>query len=116
MSNEGGNVTELTIEILKGIRGELQELRAETQGLRAETQGLRAETQALRADLNTGLSDVRSELRQGFSGVRAELHELSEYTRTGFAAVLGQGDRRFLDHERRLRTLEEHTGLEPRRG
>jgi hypothetical protein len=105
MSNEGGNVSDLTIEVLKDIRGELRELRAETQGLRAETQGLRAETQGLRADLTQGLGEVRD-----------ELHELAEYTQAGFSAVLAQGDRRFLDHERRLRLLEEHTGLEPRRG
>jgi hypothetical protein len=106
-------VSDLTIEVLKDIRGELRELRTETQGLRAEMkQGLGE----VRAELNQGLADVRAELKHGLGEVRDELHELAEYTQAGFAAVLAQGDRRFLDHERRLRLLEEHTGLEPRRG
>jgi hypothetical protein len=102
MSNEGGNVSDLTIEVLKDIRGELRELLAETQGLRAE--------------MTQGLADVRAELKRGLGEVRDELHDLAGSTQAGFAAVLAPGDRRFLDHERRLRLLEEHTGLEPRRG
>jgi predicted nuclease with TOPRIM domain len=112
MANEDGNVADLTIEILQGIRSELQGLRAESrQGLaevRAEVSEVRAEVSELRAEV----SEVRAEV----SEVRAELHTLAESTQVGFAALLGQGDRRFLDHEGRLRRLEEHTGLEPTRG
>jgi uncharacterized coiled-coil DUF342 family protein len=119
MANEDGNVADLTIEILQGIRSELQGLRAESrQGLaevRAEVSELRAEVSELRAEVSEVRAEV-SEVRAEVSEVRAELHTLAENTQVGFAALLGQGDRRFLDHEGRLRRLEEHTGLEPTRG
>ncbi len=102
---EDGIVSDLTIEILQGIRSELV---------------------ALRSDLSTGLGEVRTEIREVRSGlqevraglqeVRAGLQELAESTEAGFQAVLRQGDRRFVDHEGRLRRLEEHAGFEPRRG
>jgi 1-deoxy-D-xylulose 5-phosphate reductoisomerase len=61
MSNECGNVRDLTIEVLKDIRSELRELRAETQGHQAE-------------------------MKQGLGEVRDELHDLAEYTRAGFCS------------------------------
>jgi hypothetical protein len=61
--------------------------------------------------MKQGLADVRGEMRQGFAEVRTELHALAEYTQTGFAALLQQGDRRFLDHEGRIRRLEANAGL-----
>lgn len=113
MSTEGeGNVSDLTIEVLKGIRSDLQELRVELKGGLAD----------VRAELNQGLAEVRAELRHGLSEVRDEVHEvrtglqeLADHTQSGFAALLSQGDRRFLDHEGRLRALEVHTGLDPHR-
>lgn len=115
---EDGNVSDLTIEILQGIRSELVGLRLETTALRQETTALRQDMGALRQDmgalrqdLNNGLADVRAELGE----VRVQLHELADFTQAGFKAVLGQGDRRFIDHEGRLRRLEEHAGFEPPR-
>ena len=108
MAKENGNVSDLTIEVLKGIRGELQGLRAETK------QGL--------DEVRKGLVEVRTEVREGLAEVKdgvtdtnAKLEQLAEYTQTGFKALLTQGDRRFLDHEGRLRRLEEHAGLDPTR-
>ena len=97
MAQENGNVSDLTIEVLKGIRGELQGFRAETK------QGL--------AEVREGLAEVK----EGLADTNAKLEQLAEYTQTGFKALLTQGDRRFLDHEGRLRRLEEHAGLDPTR-
>jgi predicted nuclease with TOPRIM domain len=116
MNDEGGNVSDLTLEVLKGIRGELQGLRTDVTGLRTDVTGLRTELHdglgELRMELRTGLEAVRAEVHE----VRGELHQLAEYTQAGFTAVLRQTDRRYFDHEGRLRALEEHTGLTPRRG
>jgi hypothetical protein len=97
MAEENGNVSDLTIEVLKSIRAELQGLRAETK---------------------EGLTEVReglAEVKEGLAETNAKLEQLAEYTQTGFKALLTQGDRRFLDHEGRLRRLEEHAGIDPTR-
>lgn len=111
MAEENGNVSDLTIEVLKSIRAELQ--------------GLRGEMKEGLAEVRDGLAEVRSEvhelrgevhdLRRGLDDTNAKLDQLADFTQTGFKALLAQGDRRFLDHEGRLRRLEEHAGFEPGR-
>jgi len=116
MAQENGNVSDLTIEVLKSIRSELQGLRAEMKGGLAE---VRMELAEVRTELREGLADVRSEVhevRRGLDDTNAKLDQLADFTQTGFKALLAQGDRRFLDHEGRLRRLEEHAGFEPGRG
>lgn len=116
---ETDNVTDLTVEILKDIRTELRGLRGDVDGLRGEVNGLRGEMNGLRGDVGelkvemVGVKREVASLKTGLTEVRDELHELSEYVQVGFKAVLGQGDRRFLDHEGRLRRLEAHVGLDP---
>lgn len=114
MTNNQPDIPSLQLEVLKNIQAELS--------------GLRGEVNALRKDLDTGLADVRSELRQGLADVRGELREglgelrdemhegfmrvrtelvgLRDEVEVGFTATRMQNDRRFLDHERRLRDLE----------
>ncbi len=109
MAQENGNVSDLTIEVLKSIRSELQGLRGEMKEGLAE----------VRSELREGLAEVRSEVhevRRGLDETNAKLDQLADFTQTGFKALLAQGDRRFLDHEGRLRRLEEHAGFEPGRG
>jgi len=114
-------VSDLTIEILKGIRSELQGLRVDVGGLKTEMTAVKLEVSGLKiglTEVRAGLTEVRQDLadiRVELAGVRTGLHELADYTQAGFTAVLAQGDRRFLDHEGRLRRLEVHAGLEPPR-
>lgn len=111
MTNSSTDVAVLQLEVLKKIQAELT-------GLRSEVTSLRTEVTSLRTDLGTGLSAVRSELHDGLGAVRSELHDGLTRVRTelaglrgdvdvGFTAMRMQGDRRFLDHERRLRELED---------
>lgn len=109
MAQENGNVSDLTIEVLKSIRSELQGLRGELKEGLAE---VRTELAEVRTELREGLADVR----RGLDDTNAKLDQLADFTQTGFKALLAQGDRRFLDHEGRLRRLEEHAGFEPSRG
>ena len=99
MTDSSTDVPLLQLEVLKKIQAELA--------------ALRSEVTSLRTDLDTGLSAVRSELHE----VRSELHEGLTRVRTEIAGVRGDmdvgftamrmlDDRRFLDHERRLRDLE----------
>ena len=96
--------------------------RPQLQGLRAETkQGLDEVRKGLvevRTEVKEGLAEVReglAEVKEGLADTNAKLEQLAEYTQTGFKALLTQGDRRFLDHEGRLRRLEEHAGIDPTR-
>jgi hypothetical protein len=103
MTNNQPDIPSLQLEVLKNIQAELS--------------GLRGEVTALRKDLDTGLADVRTELRDGLGDLRDEMHEgfmrvrtelvgLRDEVEVGFTATRMQNDRRFLDHERRLRDLE----------
>ena len=110
MTNPSTDVALLQLEVLKKIQAELGLLRGEVTSLRGDVTGLRT-------DLDTGLASVRNEVRVGLGEVRTELHDGLTRVRTevaglrgdmdvGFTAMRMQGDRRFLDHERRLRDLE----------
>lgn len=121
MTNPSTDVPMLQLEVLKKIQAELS-------ALRGDVTALRGDVTALRNDLDTGLGSVRTELREGLSAVRTELHEGLGAVRSelhdgltrvrtelaglrgdmdvGFTATRMQNDRRFLDHERRLRELE----------
>lgn len=100
----------LQLEVLKKIQAELA-------ALRSDVNSLKTEVTSLRTDLDSGLSAVRSELHEGLRAVSSELHEGLTRVRTEIAGVRGDmdvgftamrmvDDRRFLDHERRLRELE----------
>lgn len=103
MANSSTDVGLLQLEVLKKIQAELT--------------ALRTEVTSLRSDLDTGLASVRTEVRTGLGELRAELHDGLMRVRTEIAGVRGDmdvgftamrllGDRRFLDHESRLRELE----------
>jgi chromosome segregation ATPase len=119
MSSEGGNVSDLTIEVLKELRGELREFRAETRqefsAVHGELRGLTTRLEGVEGRLE-GVEGRLEGVEGRLEGVEAGLRELAEYTQAGFAVAFGQGDRRFNDHERRLRELERQAALAPRRG
>ena len=84
MAQENGNVSDLTIEVLKSIRSELQGLRGELKEGLAE----------VRSELRGGLADVRSEvreLRRGLEETNSKLDQLADFTQTGFKALLRPG-------------------------
>ncbi len=104
MAEENGNVSDLTIEVLKSIRSELQGMRGEMRDGLAEVRRGLDQTNARLDETNARLDETN-----------AKLEQLADFTQTGFKALIGQADRRFLDHEGRLRRLEEHAGFEPHR-
>lgn len=86
------DIPSLQLEVLKKIQAELSGLRAEV------------------AEVKEGLGDLKSEVHEGFTRVRTELVCLRDEMEVGFTAMRMQNDRRFLDHERRLRELEQNVG------
>ena len=57
--------------------------------------------------IQADLADVKAELADLKADVKSELDELGHDMDAGFAALRQQGDRRFLSHEGRIRTLEQ---------
>ena len=70
------NVSDLTIEVLKGIRADLADLKAEVAGVRDEVAGVRDEVAGVKEEV----AGVRSELK-------AEIRELREDMNAGFVAT-----------------------------
>lgn len=85
------NIASLTLEVLRSIRGELGALRGD----------MNSKFDALRGEMNA----MRTELRDDLSSLRDDMN-------VGFKAVLQQADRRFIDHEGRLRRIEDHLGFD----
>jgi chromosome segregation ATPase len=109
MSNES-SVSDLTLEVLKDIRGELRQLRGDVDGLRSELRselrGVRGELVDLRGELGEvreELRDVRGELRE----VRGELITLNQRV-DGALKIAGTHHGEL---ESRVRRIEDHLGL-----
>jgi hypothetical protein len=65
-----------------------------------------SETESLMLRILEGLQRDMADMKRDMADVKHEMGGLREDMQAGFAATLRQGDRRFLDHEGRLRTLE----------
>lgn len=104
------DVPMLQLEVLKKIQAELVNLKHEVTSvkteLKSEISSVRSEISSVRTELKSELGELRRETREGFVRVRTELVGLRDEVEVGFAATRMQNDRRFLDHERRLRELE----------
>ena len=111
------DVPMLQLEVLKKIQAELVNLKHEVTGVKTELTSVKTEISSVRTELKAEIASVRTELkseigelrretREGFVRVRTELIGLRDEVEVGFAATRIQNDRRFLDHERRLRELE----------
>ena len=101
------NVSDLTIEVLKGIRADLADLKAEVAGVRDEVAGVRDEVAGVKEEV----ADVRSELK-------AEIRELREDMNAGFVATHQRIDAvlqitgvHHLELESRVRRIEDHLKL-----
>jgi uncharacterized coiled-coil DUF342 family protein len=60
----------------------------------------------LRREIHEGTSRLRTEVVRLRGGVETGLESVSGEMNVGFTALRQKNDRRFLDHERRLRALE----------
>jgi len=104
------DVPTLQLEVLKKIQAELVNLKHEVTGVKTELTSvkteLKSEISSVRTELKSEFGELRRETREGFVRVRTELVGLRDDMEVGFAAMRIQNDRRFLDHERRLRELE----------
>jgi hypothetical protein len=128
MTHKQEEIATLQLEVLKNIQAELGQLRRDVDGVRGEISGMRTETQTglsgLRAETRSGfegltsqVTELREETHSGFTELREEAHESAIRLRTelvglrgdmdiGFTALRMLADRRYQDHERRIRDLE----------
>jgi hypothetical protein len=86
-----GNVTDVTVAILRNIRDELKDLRS----IRDELRELRVEVHELRVDTNERFEALESTTARGFEAVTARIEHLRDFS-----------GERWRDHERRIRRLE----------
>lgn len=100
------DVPTLQLEVLKRIQSELVSLKNEVTSLKTDLAGVKSEVASVGAELKTELGELRRESHEGLTRVRTELVGLRDDVEVGFTAMRVQNDRRFLDHERRLRELE----------
>lgn len=124
MTNKTDDIPMLQLKVLERIQAELVRLNEKSdetnKRLDATNERLDATNERLDATnerLDTGLASVRREMHEGFTRLRTELIELrkdvddgltgvKDEMHVGFTALRQQNDRRFLDHERRLRAIE----------
>ena len=103
MTTPQDDVPMLQLEVLKQIQAELVNLRRD---VTAEVASVRTEVASVRTELKEEISALRRDTHQGFVRLRTELVGLRDDMEVGFTALRIQNDRRFLDHEGRLRALE----------
>jgi chromosome segregation ATPase len=109
MTTPTDDVPTLQLEVLKRIQAELVRLNQEVTSLKEAVAGVQhavADVQHEVAGVKHEVSTLRTETHEGFLRLRTELVELRGDMEVGFTAQRLQNDRRFLDHERRLRDLE----------
>jgi chromosome segregation ATPase len=83
----------------------LQKIQAQLGDLQKGFDLLTTEVVVLRGEVHE-LRDGMNELHDEMHELRDEMHELRDEVRVGFKATMKQNDRRFLDHEGRIRALE----------
>jgi hypothetical protein len=96
MTTRKDDVPSLQLEVLKKIQAELARLNEKSDQMNERLDAT-----------NERLDSLAADTREGFLRVRTELVALREEMDVGFTALRVQNDRRFLDHERRLRELEQ---------
>ncbi|MBL8914089.1 MAG: hypothetical protein JNM17_25520 [Archangium sp.] len=105
-TNQPTDVATLQLEVLKKIQAEITALRDGLERLTSEVANVRTEVTNVRTEVTSVRTELRAEMNEGFTRVRTEITELRGDVDIGFTAMRMQNDRRFLDHERRLRDLE----------
>ena len=112
----GGLRAEFTSTLNERLGAEIGGLRAEfTSTLGEHSRSIRDEIRELSSELRMEISDLRLEMRDEFGRVWDEFDSLRSEMGVGFAALIQKDDRRFVDHEGRIRRVEEKTGLRRRR-
>lgn len=110
MTTPKDDVPMLQLEVLKQIQAELVKLRHEVTSVKTEVTSVRTELKteiaSVRTELKEEISSLRRDTHQGFVRLRTELVGLRDDMEVGFTALRIQNDRRFIDHEGRLRALE----------
>ena len=105
MSESGDNIAHLTIEILRGIRTDIQKTNADTN---ARIDALTLQTVNGHAALQASLDSLEHETIRGFQGVHKRLDDV-----TGRLENLRDfSGERWRDHETRLERLEQRVGVE----
>lgn len=118
MGQEENQVESVTLEVLRGIQADLRELKADMGTVKSDLSAVKSDLWAVKSDL----SAVKSEMNSRFELVDsrfAQMHEdlvgvlreMNLEMQAGFRAILEQGDRRYFDHEGRLRLVEARVGL-----
>ena len=107
--------TDLTTEILKGIRDEVKGVRADVTGLRDEVKGVRADVTGLRDEVReTNARLDRLERRQANTEIRLATEVVAVADAVRDVRDLLREDlslrHRLDDHERRLTAVEERRG------
>jgi hypothetical protein len=103
MTNKQEEIASLQLEVLKSIQAELVHLRRDVTELREETRSGFAE---LREETRSGFTELREEAHESATRLRTELVGLRGDMDIGFTALRMLADRRYLDHEARIRDLE----------
>ncbi len=104
------DIPTMQLRVLEKIQAELSRLNDksdETNKRLDETNGrLESGLGGLRREMHEGFTRLRTEVVQLRGDVETGLESVSGEMNVGFTALRQQNDRRFLDHERRLRALE----------
>jgi hypothetical protein len=100
---EEDNVKDATLLILQNIQASLGDLRKDVARVQTDLAVFREDVDHRFVELR---DDLRGEFREVRDELRAEIQEVRDEMRVGFKATMKQNDRRFLDHEARIRALE----------
>jgi hypothetical protein len=115
MTTLEGDVSELTLELLRLMRGESLEFRREANGRFGDANAGLAEVRAGLAELRALLREVRTEAGELRAELRGPPREVMSLPQASLAALLDEGDQRFFELEGRLKRLEEQADVDPER-
>ena|SRR5579883_2565546 len=103
MADDNHKMGDVTVEILKAIRSDIQELRQEVKQeikeVKQEVEGVKQEVGELRQEVkqvNHKVEELKQATKKGFAGIRARIK-----------AVINMFGKHYIDHELRLQLIEE---------
>ena len=111
------DIPTMQLRVLEKIQSELSRLNDKSDETNERLDETNKRLDETNGRLESGLGGLRREMHEGFTRLRTEVVQLRGDVETGLESVSGemnvgftalrqQNDRRFLDHERRLRALE----------
>ena len=96
------NVSDLTIEVLQGIRADLADLKHEVRGVKDEVHAVKDEVRDLRVELKSEIHELREDMNAGFVATHQRVDAVLVIVGTHHAQL-----------ESRVRRLEDHLKLPP---